>query len=131
LKRNFSITVLIICISGFFLTVFLLWKLELLKEINDYYSMFLNTAVVLLNLWIGISIIKKSLRKENKKFLIQFFGSMIGRLFLLLFYVLFALTLLKLPISSFILSFFGFYFFGLIFEVNYLSVYTKLNFRQT
>lgn len=131
MKRNFSITVLIICISGFFLTVFLLWKLELLKEINDYYSMFLNTAVVLLNLWIGISIIKKSLRKENKKFLIQFFGSMIGRLFLLLFYVLFALTLLKLPISSFILSFFGFYFFGLIFEVNYLSVYTKLNFRQT
>jgi hypothetical protein len=93
--------------------------------------MSLNTAIVMFNLWIGISIIKKSLRKENKKFLIQFFGSMISRLFFLLIYVLIALTLLQLPVSTFILSFFGFYFFGLIFEVNYLSVYTKLNFRQT
>ncbi len=131
MKRNFSITVLVICFLGFFLTVFLLWNTELLKGISDFYSMFLNLAVVLINLWIGIFIIKKSLRKENKKFLIQFFGSMIGRLFFLLVYVLVALTILKLPVSSFILSFFGFYFFGLIFEVNYLSVYTKLNFKQT
>lgn len=131
MKRNYSIIVLIICISGFFLTVFLLWKLELLKEKSDFYSMFLSLAVVILNLRVGISIIKKSLIKENKKFLIQFFGSMIGRLFFLLVYVIVALTILKLPVSSFILSFFGFYLFGLIFEVNYLSVYTKLNFKQT
>lgn len=130
MKRNYSVTVLTICIIGFLLTIFLLWKMSLLTNSNEYIAMFLNLFIVLLNLWIGIYIIKKSLKKENKKFLIQFFGSMITRLFLLLVYVLIALTIMKLPINSFIFSFFGFYFFGLIFEVNYLSVYTKINFRQ-
>lgn len=130
MKKNYSVTVLIICVTGFLLTVYLLFELELLIEKGEFYSMFINLLVVLLNLWIGISIIKRSLKKENKKFLIQFFGSMIARLFILLIYVLVALTIMKLPINSFILSFFGFYFFGLIFEINYLSVYTKLNFRQ-
>lgn len=130
MKRNYSVTVLIICVAGFFLTIFLLLKLDLIINNADYYSLFFNLAVVLLNLWMGITIIKKSLRKDNKKFLLQFFGSMIGRLFFLLIYVLVALTLLRLPVSSFILSFFGFYFFGLIFEINYLSFYTKLNFKS-
>jgi len=130
MKRNYSVTVLIICLSGFLLTIFLLWKMNLLINSSEYNAMFLNLFIVLLNLWIGIYIIKKSLKKENKKFLVQFFGSMIARLFLLLVYVLVALTIIKLPINSFIFSFFGFYFFGLIFEVNYLSVYTKINFRQ-
>jgi hypothetical protein len=130
LKKNYSVTVLTICITGFLLTIFLLWKMTLLVNLSDYIAMFLNLFIVLINLWIGISIMKKSLKKENKKFLVQFFGSMIARLFLLLVYVLIALTVVKLPINSFIFSFFGFYFFGLIFEVNYLSVYTKINFKQ-
>lgn len=116
--------------TGFFLTIFLLRKMDLLTNSVEYLAMSLNLFIVLMNLLIGISIIKKSLNKENKKFLVQFFGSMIARLLFLLVYVLVALTVMKLPINSFIFSFFGFYFFGLIFEVNYLSIYTKLNLKK-
>lgn len=119
-----------ICITGFFLTISLLHKMNLLTNSVDYLAMSLNFIIVFMNLWIGISLIKKSLNKENKKFLVQFFGSMIARLLFLLIYVLVALTIMKLPINSFIFSFFGFYFFGLIFEVNYLSIYTKLNLKK-
>jgi len=130
LKKNYSLTVAIICLLGFFLTLFLLWKLELLSNNEDIYALMLNFITIPFNLFIGIFVIRKSLNNSNKKFLIQFFGSMIGRLFFLLAYIVVSLVVLKLPVSSFIFSFFGFYFFCLIFEISYLSSYIKINLKQ-
>ena len=123
--KIFSPFSVIFCLAGFILTASMLWLYKLLENPNDIIAVITSFVVVITNFGIGILIIKKSLKKDNKQFLLQFFGSMTVRLFSTLIFVVIALVLIKFPVTSFIFSFFGFYLFALIFEISFLSRFSK------
>ncbi|MCX7834178.1 MAG: hypothetical protein N2490_08215 [Ignavibacteria bacterium] len=128
-NKSFNIIISVICIFGVLSTFVLLISLDVINNLNDYIACSVNLVVVFLNLIFGLFIMKKTLRKDNKKFIFEFFGSMVLRVILLLVIIFAALTIFKLPVSPFIFSFFGFYLFALIFELSYLSKYIKANFQ--
>ncbi len=128
-NKSYNIVVSVICFLGVLLTFIILILLNVINNVNDYIASAVNFIIVLINLIFGVFIIKKTLRKNNKKFLFEFFGSMIIRVILLLIFVFVGITIFKLPVSSFIFSFFGFYLFGLVFELSFLSKFIKRNFQ--
>lgn len=128
-KKSFNIIISVICLLGVVATIILLLTLDVIKSFNDFLASAVNLIIIFINLIFGVFIIRKTLKKENKKFLFEFFGSMIIRVIFLLIFVFVSLTIFKLPVSPFIFSFFGFYLFALVFELSYLSRYIKTNFK--
>lgn len=128
-NKFYYLFVSVFCLVGSFLTFILLLSLNVINNFYDYIALIVNLIVIFSNLIFGIFIIKKTLKKENKKFLFEFFGSMILRVIFLLIFVFIALTIMKFPVSSFIFSFFGFYLFSLVFELSFLSRYLKTIFK--
>lgn len=120
-RRKYSITFLIIMGAGFIGTILVLAFSGILKTRTEYYSTVSNAVICILNLIVGLKVITKSLQKNNKNFFLEFFGVMIIRMIFVLIYVVVAVKLFGFPIYNFIFSFFGFYSFSLIFELNYLS----------
>jgi hypothetical protein len=110
---------------GFILTITLLIYFENLNSTNDIISVVSSFIVVSINLIIGISSFKRIFTGDNKKFMINFFGSMFIRMMFMLIFVLISVALIKFPRVPLVFSFFGFYLFALIFEIYYLSVITK------
>ncbi len=113
------------CFLGFILTIYLLFYFKNINNFNDIISVILSFIVVSINLIVGISSFKKIFIADNKKFMVQFFGSMFIRMIFMLIYILITIALIKLPRVPLVFSFFGFYLFALIFEIYYLSVITK------
>ena len=129
-KKNFSNSILYITISGYLLTVLLLYLSKILKTSDDYLTAVVSLIICLMNMIVGIFIIEDSVKRGNKTFMIEFFGSMIVRMMLILIYVVLALKLFGFHVVTFIFSFFGFYIFSLIFELNYLSRITRKEIRR-
>lgn len=114
-----------LCFLGFILTIYLLIFFKSIRSLIDIISVITSFIVVLINLFIGISSFKKIFVVDNKKFMVQFFGSMFIRMIFMLIYILVSVALIRLPRVPLVFSFFGFYLFALIFEIYYLSVITK------
>jgi hypothetical protein len=107
------------------LTALLLYLSNALKTPNEYTATVVNLIICITNLIAGLLIIEDAVKKSNKTFVIEFFGSMMVRMLMILIYVVLAVKLFGFPVVNFIFSFFGFYVFSLIFELNYLSKITK------
>lgn len=114
-----------LCFLGFILTILLLMYFININDLTDIIAVVSSFIVVSVNLLIGISSFKKIFTVDNKKFMLQFFGSMFVRMMFMLIFVLISVALFKLPRVPLVFSFFGFYLFALIFEIYYLSVITK------
>lgn len=127
-NRNFNIILSIIFLGGIVSTFLLLILLNVVNNFNDVIASGVNFIIIFFNLLFGIFIIRKTLRKENKRFLLEFFGSMVIRVIFLLIFVFSSLAIFKLPLAPFIFSFFGYYLFALVFELSYLSKFIKTNF---
>ena len=124
-KKKIPISMIIFTACGFILTAVLLYIFGAMKTTIDYVTGIVNAVICLLNLITGILIINDAVKKSNKIFMLEFFGSMLLRMILILIYVVISIKLFGFPILNFIFSFFGFYIFSLIYELYYLSGITK------
>jgi|GEM_PF-4347142 hypothetical protein len=124
-KKRYSNSILIFTVGGYVLTALLLYLSNALKTPNEYTATVVNLIICITNLIAGLLIIEDAVKKSNKTFVIEFFGSMMVRMLMILIYVVLAVKLFGFPVVNFIFSFFGFYVFSLIFELNYLSKITK------
>ena len=88
---------------------------------SELISVFLSLIITTLNFLAGFLSAKISLSKNEKTFIKIVFGSMVIRLFLLLFIILIVLIFLDINRNSFIFSIFIFYIFYLLIEVFYLN----------
>jgi len=88
---------------------------------SKFLSVSLSLIITTLNFLAGFLSAKISLSKNEKTFIKIVFGSMVIRLFLLLFIILIVLIFLDINRNSFIFSIFIFYIFYLLIEVFYLN----------
>lgn len=107
-----------------FALTFLIFLLFLNNNINyfQFESFIIGIILNLINSVLAYYFFKKSLKKQNKPFLMLVFGGMTFRLFLLL--ALFALIIIFLKIDryAFIFTFLIIYFISLAWEI---SIYLK------
>jgi hypothetical protein len=80
--------------------------------------------ICLINFAIGVRLFLFSLDKPNKQFMVLSLGSIIARLFAIIIVVTVLITVFKFQKNYFILSFLGFYFIYLIFEIYLLNKFT-------
>ena len=104
----FMLTTLALYLSGVF-------------NYSEFLSVSLSLIITTLNFLAGFLSAKISLSKNEKTFIKIVFGSMVIRLFLLLFIILIVLIFLDINRNSFIFSIFIFYIFYLLIEVFYLN----------
>lgn len=104
----FMLTTLALYLSGVF-------------NYSEFLSVSLSLIITTLNFLAGFLSAKISLSKNEKTFIKIVFGSMVIRLFLLLFIILIVLIFLDINRNSFIFSIFIFYVFYLLIEVFYLN----------
>ena len=90
---------------------------------SELISVFLSLIITTLNFLAGFLSARISLSKNEKTFIKIVFGSMVIRLFLMLFIILIILIFLDINRNSFIFSIFIFYIFYLIIEVFYLNLF--------
>lgn len=111
----------ILTLSGATILIFLLF---LNNNINYFQleSYLLGFILNVINSYLAYIFFKKSLKKQNKQFMLLVFGGMSFRLFLLL--LLFALIIIFLKIDryAFIFTFLILYFISLTWEI---SIYLK------
>jgi len=88
---------------------------------SELISVFLSLIITTLNFLAGFLSARISLSKNEKTFIKIVFGSMVIRLFLMLFIILIILIFLDINRNSFIFSIFIFYIFYLLIEVFYLN----------
>jgi hypothetical protein len=86
-------------------------------------EVFTSWVISIINFNIGVKLFLFSLDKPNKQFLLFSLGSMIVRLFLIIILVLVLIAVFKFQKNYFILSFLGFYFLYLGFEIFLLNKY--------
>jgi hypothetical protein len=84
-------------------------------------EVFTAWLISIVNFVVGVKIFLFSLDKSNKQFMAFSLGSIILRLFVLILLVLVLITVFKFQKNYFILSFLGFYFFYLMFEIYLLN----------
>jgi hypothetical protein len=84
-------------------------------------EVFTSWIISIVNFIIGVKLFLFSLDKPNKQFMLFSLGSMILRLFLMIILVLVLIAVFKFEKKYFILSFLGFYFLYLIFEIFLLN----------
>lgn len=88
---------------------------------SEFLSVSLSLIITTLNFLAGFLSARISLSKNEKTFIKIVFGSMVIRLFLMLFIILIILIFLDINRNSFIFSIFIFYIFYLLIEVFYLN----------
>ena len=88
-----------------------------------YTSMLLESVLAFvftsINYAISIFALNKGFYDSDKKFLVYILGGMVGRLFLMLIFIMVSILYLKINQYSFIFVFFIFYLFYLIFEIYF------------
>lgn len=121
---------LILGIAITFLFTSLITFLFLFSIINEllFKSILLGFIVSILNFFIGILIIRFSIEKSEKIFLLALWGGMLSRLILGLSFVLISLIFLEINTYGFIFSILFFYVFYLIIEIFYLNFGRKSHF---
>lgn len=117
----FSISVLA------FLIVTILYFTSIISAII-FKSLLIGAVISLLNFLIGFLLIKISLKKSEKIFLISLWGGLLFRLILGLTLILITLIFLEINTYGFIFSILFFYVFYLILEIFYLNLGRKSQF---
>ena len=110
----------ILIISGLLWIVFFMFNLFFKLQI-PLLEIFTSWLISIINFIIGVKIFLFSLDKPNKMFMTFSLGSMILRLFAVIILVLVLIVVFKFQKNYFILSFLGFYFLYLIFEIYLLN----------
>ena len=117
----FSISVLaLLIVSVFYLA-------SLISAIL-FESIIFGALISLLNFLIGFLLIKFSLRKSEKIFLLSLWGGLLLRLILGLTLILITLIFLEINTYGFIFSILFFYVFYLLIEIFYLNLGRKSQF---
>ena len=100
------------------------------KSINQilFLSVIIGFAITALNFSTGIWIVKFSITKSEKTFLILLWGGFLFRLILGLALVIISLIFLEINTYGFIFSILFFYVFYLIIEIFYLNFGRKSHF---
>ncbi len=112
--------------------VLLLFFLFINKYINYFQLQSFISGIILnlINTLLAYILFKKSLKRNNKQFLILVFGGMTARLFLLLTLFTLIIILLKIDKYAFIFTFLILYFVSLIWEISvYLKEFKKIRFN--
>ena len=91
-------------------------------------SIIFGALISLLNFLIGFLLIKFSLRKSEKIFLLSLWGGLLLRLILGLTLILITLIFLEINTYGFIFSILFFYVFYLLIEIFYLNLGRKSQF---
>lgn len=121
---------LIVCFSISilaFLVVTVFYFTSLISAII-FKSLIFGAGISLFNFLIGFLLIKISLRKSEKIFLISLWGGLLFRLILGLSLILITLIFLEINTYGFIFSILFFYVFYLIIEIFYLNLGRKSQF---
>jgi len=117
----FSISVLALLI------VSVLYLASLISAIL-FESIIFGAVISLLNFLIGFLLIKFSLRRSEKIFLLSLWGGLLLRLILGLTLILITLIFLEINTYGFIFSILFFYVFYLLIEIFYLNLGRKSQF---
>ncbi|HPI38387.1 MAG TPA: hypothetical protein PK397_10620 [Ignavibacteriaceae bacterium] len=110
-----------------FLSVLVVWVLEVFGTIeNDYlYTFIYSAGITSSNFLLGLFLINKGFKKNDKLFLVLVLGGMTARMFLVLILIIVALGMLKFNIYSFIFTTFILYIFFLIGEIRFILAQEK------
>ena len=127
-KNEKQLLILVATIT--FLLISLIIILFIFSTINILFfkSILLGFIVSILNFFIGLLIIRFSIEKSEKIFLLALWGGMLSRLILGLSLVLISLIFLEINTYGFIFSILFFYVFYLLIEIFYLNLSRKSHF---
>ena len=119
--------------SGIIISVILLFIVTILFTLSNisqvlFISIIIGFSISAINFILGLSIIKISLAKSEKIFLLALWGGVLLRLTLGLILVLISLIFLEINTYGFIFSILFFYVFYLIIEIFYLNFGRKGHF---
>ena len=93
-----------------------------------FISILLGALLSVINFLIGLTMIKFSVKKSEKIFLLALWGGLLFRLILGLSLVLITLIFLEINAYGFIFSFLFYYVFYLVIEIFYLNLGRKSHF---
>jgi hypothetical protein len=119
--------------SGIIFSIILLFIVTMLFTLSSisqvlFISIIIGFSISAINFILGLSIIKISLAKSEKIFLLALWGGVLLRLILGLILVLISLIFLEINTYGFIFSILFFYVFYLIIEIFYLNFGRKGHF---
>jgi hypothetical protein len=121
---------LILCFIISFIVLIGVTILYLISELSDlmFKSILLGVGFSVLNFTIGLLLIKFSVNKSDRIFLLTLWGGLLLRLILGLLIVLIALIFLEINVYGFIFSLLFYYVFYLVIEIYYLNLGRKSHF---
>lgn len=121
---------LTLCFVVSFILLLTMTLLYIISEISDilFKSILLGAGLSMLNFAFGYLLIKFSVNKSEKVFLLTLWGGLLLRMILGLSIVLFAFIFLEINAYGFIFSILFFYVFYLIMEIFYLNLGRKSQF---
>ena len=121
---------LILCLIISFIALFVVTILYLISELSGlmFKSILLGAGFSTLNFTIGILLIKFSVNKSDRIFLLSLWGGILLRLILGLLIVLITLIFLEINAYGFIFSILFYYVFYLVIEIFYLNLGRKSHF---
>ena len=121
---------LILCLIISFTVLFGVTILYLISELSGlmFKSILLGAGFSTLNFTIGILLIKFSVNKSDRIFLLSLWGGLLLRLILGLLIVLITLIFLEINAYGFIFSILFYYVFYLVIEIFYLNLGRKSHF---
>jgi len=122
IKENKINSYLLIFLTILLIVFSLLYVFNVIDKI--FFMAFVTGYLLnLVNTFLAMYLFKKAINRENKLFLINVLGGMVGRMFFLLISIIIILKFLNIDKLRFIFTFFILYFFLLVFEIIY---YTKV-----
>jgi len=122
IKENKINSYLLIFLTILLIVFSLLYVFNVIDKI--FFMAFVTGYLLnLVNTFLAMYLFKKAINRENKLFLINVLGGMVGRMFFLLISFIIILKFLIIDKLRFIFTFFILYFFLLVFEIIY---YTKV-----
>ncbi len=121
---------LILCSIISFIVLIGVTILYLISELSDlmFKSILLGVGFSVLNFTIGLLLIKFSVNKSDRIFLLTLWGGLLLRLILGLLIVLITLIFLEINVYGFIFSLLFYYVFYLVIEIYYLNLGRKSHF---
>lgn len=121
---------LILCFIISFIVLLGVTILYLISELSGlmFKSILLGAGFSMLNFTIGLLLIKFSVNKSDRIFLLALWGGLLLRLILGLLLVLITLIFLEINAYGFIFSILFYYFFYLVIEIYYLNLGRKSHF---
>jgi len=128
IKNEKQVLILVTTITFLFISLLIiLWLFFIINGLL-FKSILLGFIVAILNFLTGLLIIRFSIEKSEKIFLLALWGGMLSRLILGISLVLISLIFLEINTAGFIFSILFFYVFYLLLEIFYLNLSRKSHF---